>query len=62
MTVAAGGAERRVPAAEGVPIMVLEIYQNYHLPLNPYDMTRREAEFWYRPLIPSLARIQAGRT
>lgn len=41
--------------------MVMEVFQSYHLPLNPYDMGRREAEFWYRPLVPSLLKIQRGR-
>lgn len=30
MTVAAEGSERRVRAGEGLPLMVMEIFQNYH--------------------------------
>lgn len=38
--------------------MIREIYQNYHLPMMPYEMTLGEIRFWYDPLIPSLCEMQ----
>lgn len=58
MEVAVGGRRRRVSAAEGVPVMIREIFQNYHLPMPPYSMTLAEIRFWYDPLMPSLIEMQ----
>ena len=56
--VARGGSEKQVPAYDGVPDMIRQIYVEYHLPIPPYDMTVREILFWYKPLIPELTQTQ----
>lgn len=52
------GRKKTVPAISGAGIMIREIYQNYHLPMNPMSLTLRELRFWYEPLIPSLIEMQ----
>lgn len=58
MEIAAGGRKKRVSAAAGVPVMIREIYQHYHLPMPPYDLTLGEIRFWYDPLLPALIQMQ----
>ena len=58
MEIAANGRRKSVYAAQGVPVMIREIYSNYHLPMPPYGMTLAEMRFWYEPLIPSLLQMQ----
>lgn len=43
----------------GVPVMIRDIYQNYHLPMNPQSLSLREIHFWYDQLIPSLIKMQS---
>jgi hypothetical protein len=49
-----------VSAWQGVPVMIREIYQNYHLPMMPQSLSLKEIRFWYDPMIPSLIKIQQG--
>ena len=58
MSIAANGKEKKVYAAEGIPVMIREIYQNYHLPMNPKELSLEDLHFWYDPLMPSLIRMQ----
>lgn len=51
------GKERRVPAYEGVPTMIRQVYMDYHLPMKPHGMTIRELKFWYAGLVPSLIKM-----
>lgn len=48
-------------AWDGVPLMIREIYQNYHLPMMPQSLTLSDIRFWYDPLIPSLIEMQKTR-
>ena len=41
--------------------MIREIYQNYHLPMNPGELTLQEVHFWYDPLIPGLIKMQSTK-
>lgn len=52
------GAERRMLAFQAVPLMIREVYQNYHLPIPPRGMKIGELRFWYDALIPSLIEMQ----
>ena len=38
--------------------MIREIYQNYHLPMKPDELSFEDLLFWYEPLIPSLIQMQ----
>lgn len=58
VTVAVEGREKKVKAAVGVPVMIREIYQNYHLPMKPDELSLEDLLFWYEPLIPSLIQMQ----
>lgn len=53
------GRKKEVSAWAGVPVMIREIYQNYHLPMMPQSLTLDEIRFWYDPLIPSLIKMQS---
>ena len=55
-----GGKRKSVSAVIGAPVMIREIYQNYHLPTKPQEMDLSELRFWYDPLIPSLVKMQAA--
>lgn len=59
MDIAIGGKRKSVSAFSGAPVMIREIYQNYHLPTKPQEMDLSELRFWYDPLIPSLLKMQA---
>lgn len=56
--VARGGKRATVPAWDGVPDMIRQIYVEYHLPIPPYNMTVREILFWYTPLLNELIQTQ----
>lgn len=56
--IAANGRRKRVRAVRGVGVMIREIYQNYHLPMNPKDLSLEDLHFWYDPLIPCLIDMQ----
>ena len=58
MTVAVNGTEKEVKAFDGIPVMIREIYQNYHLPMKPDELSLEDLLFWYEPLVPSLIRMQ----
>ena len=47
-----------VNAVAGVPVMIREIYQNYHLPMRPQELSLDDIKFWYEPLIPGLIKMQ----
>ena len=52
------GRKKTVPAISGAGIMIREIYQNYHLPMKPDELSFDDLLFWYEPLIPSLIEMQ----
>lgn len=56
--IAANGIERKVKAVEGVPVMIRQIYMDYHLPILPEDLTMAQVHFFYDALIPGLIKIQ----
>lgn len=39
---------------------MLQVYQDYHLPLSPREITVGELRFFYEPLVDSLIEIQKG--
>ena len=47
-----------VKAVVGVPVMIREIYQNYHLPMRLQELSLDDLKFWYEPLIPGLIKMQ----
>lgn len=58
MTIADRCERRRVPACVGVPVMLRQIYSDYHLPTDPKVLSLSEITFWYEALIPQLIAIQ----
>ena len=52
------GRRQTVNAVAGVPVMIREIYQNYHLPMRPQELSLDDIKFWYEPLIPGLIKMQ----
>lgn len=58
VSIAADGVERKVRAQEGVPVMIRQIYMDYHLPMMPDDLTLQQVHFFYDALIPGLIKIQ----
>lgn len=58
VTIADNGKTKKVPVVTGVPVMIRQIYMDYHLPLDPWSLTVRQIHFFYDPLIPGLVKLQ----
>lgn len=58
VSIAADGVEKKVKAIEGVPVMIRQIYMDYHLPIMPDNLTMTQVHFFYDALIPGLIKIQ----
>ena len=56
--IADNGVEKKVKAIAGVPVMIRQIYMDYHLPIMPDDLTMIQVHFFYDALIPGLIKIQ----
>lgn len=56
--VAVGGRRKKLRVFEAAPIMIRQIYSDYHLPMMPQEMSWSEIRFWYEPLIPQLIELQ----
>ena len=43
---------------EHIGVMIRQIYSDYHLPIQPQDLSMKDLHFWYDPLIPGLIELQ----
>ena len=43
---------------ENIGVMIRQIYSDYHLPIQPQDLSMKDLHFWYDPLIPGLIDLQ----
>lgn len=58
VNIAVDGREKKVKAAAGIPVMIRQIYMDYHLPIMPDDITVRQVRFFYDPLMDGLVKLQ----
>lgn len=56
--IATDGVKKKVKAIKGVPVMIRQIYMDYHLPIMPDNLTMQQVHFFYDALIPGLIKIQ----
>lgn len=49
---------KTVHGVEYIGVMIRQIYSDYHLPVQPQDLSMKDLHFWYDPLIPGLIDLQ----
>lgn len=56
--IADNAVRKKVHGVEYLGIMIRQIYSDYHLPIQPQDLSMKDLHFWYDPLIPGLIELQ----
>jgi len=58
LEIADNGQRKVVHGSDHLDIMIRQIYSDYHLPIQPQDLTMKDLHFWYDSLIPGLIELQ----